>query len=236
MQINLASLNTTRKKIVVLSGAGISAESGISTFRDSNGLWEKYDIHEVATIDAWHKNPTLVLDFYNARRRQVLAAMPNPAHYALVELETKYDVTIITQNIDDLHERSGSSNILHLHGEILKARSVRHEQILYPISGDLKLGDRNEVGDQLRPHIVWFGEAVPAMETAEQIVRSCDILIVIGTSLNVYPAAGLIFACSPHARKIVVDPEMINLDEHGFIQHVGTAANKVPVLVKSLLG
>ncbi len=228
-------MNTERKKIVVLSGAGISAESGINTFRDSNGLWEEFDIHDVATINAWHRNPALVLDFYNSRRRQVMAAKPNAAHFALVELETKFDVTIITQNIDDLHERSGSSTILHLHGEILKSRSVENDHVLYPINEDLKLGDQNEDGYQLRPHVVWFGEAVPAMDSAEEYVRSCDILIVIGTSLNVYPAAGLIFACPPQAKKHIVDPEIIQLSEDGFTHHVGTAVNKVPLLVETLL-
>lgn len=224
-----------RKKIVILSGAGISAESGLSTFRDSGGLWEKYDLNDVATIDAWRKNPELVLAFYDERRRQVLNASPNAAHFALVELEEHFDVTIVTQNIDDLHERSGSTDVLHLHGEILKARSTQNDHELYPITGNIKLGDHAPDGHQMRPHVVWFGEAVPKMVEAEQIVRMSDILIVIGTSLNVYPAAGLRYACPGHAKKFLVDPDNFELGEQDFIHFQGSATEKVPFLVNKLI-
>jgi NAD-dependent deacetylase len=195
------------EKLVVLTGAGISAESGIQTFRDGNGLWENHRIEEVATPEAFSKNPALVLDFYNMRRRQVRRAEPNAAHYALVELEKHYDVSIITQNIDDLHERAGSSNVLHLHGEIKKARSTKNPYLISEIAGDdLNLGDTCRLGSQLRPHIVWFGEAVPMMETAYEIAGNADIFVVVGTSLNVYPAAGLIDYIAPEAPKYLIDP------------------------------
>lgn len=180
-----------KKKLVVLTGAGISAESGLKTFRDSDGLWEGYSIEEVATIDAWWENPQRVLDFYNERRRNVLTAFPNTAHLGLVTLEQRYDVQIITQNVDDLHERAGSSKILHLHGEIMKMRSEKNERLLYQIEEDIKLGDKAEDGAQLRPFIVWFGEAVPLIGAAADMVASADVFAVIGTSLQVYPAAGL---------------------------------------------
>lgn len=220
---------------MILSGAGISAESGINTFRDSGGLWEKYDINEVATIDAWHKNPSLVLEFYNSRRKQVLNAQPNLAHFKLVELEAYFDVQIITQNIDDLHERAGSTNVLHLHGEILKSRSVSSDKELFAIEQDLKLGDKTEKGEQLRPHIVWFGEEVPAMTQAELMVRSCDILVVIGTSLNVYPAAGLAYICSNHAKKYIIDPQKITTQSDDFIAIQGTAVDSVPSFIEELI-
>lgn len=195
------------KKVVVLSGAGISAESGIKTFRDSGGLWENYAIEEVATPGAWKKNPGLVLDFYNQRRSQVLNAQPNAAHLSLVELERFFDVVIITQNIDDLHERAGSGRVLHLHGEILKARSTENPELIYTLNKpELHLGDTCELGSQLRPHIVWFGESVPAMDEAIGITETADIFIVIGTSLEVYPAAGLVMHAPDHAMKILVDP------------------------------
>ena len=195
------------EKLVVLTGAGISAESGIQTFRDGNGLWENYRIEEVATPEAFSKNPALVLEFYNMRRRQVNRAMPNAAHHALVELEKQFDVSIITQNIDDLHERAGSSKVLHLHGEIKKARSTKNPYLISEIAGDeLNLGDTCALGSQLRPHIVWFGEAVPMMETAYEIAGQADIFVVVGTSLNVYPAAGLIDFVTPEVRKYMIDP------------------------------
>jgi NAD-dependent deacetylase len=181
-----------KKKLVVLTGAGISAESGLRTFRDSDGLWEGYEVTEVATPRAWRKNPRLVLDFYNMRRKDVAAALPNAAHSGLAELEKHFDVTIITQNIDDLHERGGSSNILHLHGEIFKMRSEKNEELLYDIREDMILGENAEDGSPLRPAIVWFEEAVPKIEEAIPIVRNADIFVVVGTSLVVYPAAGLI--------------------------------------------
>jgi len=194
-----------KKKLVVLTGAGISAESGLKTFRDSDGLWEGYDIEDVATPRAWKRNPQLVLDFYNFRRKNVLEAQPNGAHYALVELEHFFDLTIITQNIDDLHERAGSTKIVHLHGEILKMRSERNDSLVYEIRSDIHLGDRAEDGAQLRPHIVWFEEPVPLIEEAASLVSRADLLVVVGTSLVVYPAAGLVTVADPFIPKFIVD-------------------------------
>jgi NAD-dependent deacetylase len=210
----------TKKKLVVLTGAGISAESGLRTFRDSDGLWEGYNVEDVATPRAWRRDPQLVLNFYNERRRNVLAAQPNGAHKALAELEQYFDVHIITQNIDDLHERAGSTKILHLHGEILKMRSVNNEFRHYPITTDIMLGDVAEDGGQLRPHIVWFEEPVPMMEQAAPIVYDADIFAVIGTSLVVYPAAGLVHYARPEVTKYVVDKS---------IPHVGYADNVVTI-------
>jgi NAD-dependent deacetylase len=203
------------KKVVVFSGAGISAESGIKTFRDSGGLWEEYNIKDVATPEAWEKDQKLVLGFYNQRRKQVMAAKPNDAHKALVELEKKFDVQIITQNVDDLHERAGSKKVLHLHGEIMKARSTSDPELVYTLKKpELELGDMCKKGSQLRPHIVWFGEMVPNMELAHLMVEKADILIVTGTSLNVHPAAGLVDFAPPFSEKYVVDPNDINLLLH----------------------
>jgi NAD-dependent deacetylase len=195
-----------KEKIVVLSGAGMSAESGIRTFRDANGLWEQHDIMEVASIDGWHRNPGLVLDFYNQRRQQLKTVQPNAAHHALVELEQKYAVTIVTQNVDDLHERAGSSSIIHLHGELRKVRSTRYDHLVYHREEDLFLGDLCEKGHQLRPHIVWFGEMVPKIQEGAQAVAACDYLIIIGTSLQVYPAAGLMDYASAHTTIYYIDP------------------------------
>ena len=181
------------KRIIVFSGAGMSAESGLKTFRDSGGLWEEHKVEDVATPEAWKSNPELVLKFYNMRRNQVLNAQPNKAHLALKELENAYNVIVITQNIDDLHERAGSTNVIHLHGEILKARSERSPSIIQDLKDDLKIGDLAEDGHQLRPNIVWFGEEVPMFFNASSLMNTADILIIIGTSLNVYPAAGLIY-------------------------------------------
>jgi NAD-dependent deacetylase len=181
-----------KKKMVVLTGAGVSAESGLKTFRDSDGLWEGYDIEDVATPRAWKKNPQLVLDFYNFRRKNVLDAEPNAAHIGLAALEKYFDVHIITQNIDDLHERAGSKKVLHLHGEIFKMRSERNEELIYDIRGDMRMGDVATDGAQLRPSIVWFEEPVPLIEDAIPIVRSADVFVIVGTSLVVYPAAGLV--------------------------------------------
>jgi len=193
-----------KPKLVVLSGAGMSAESGLKTFRDSDGLWEGYEVTEVATPRAWKKNPRLVLDFYNMRRKNVLEAQPNAGHLGLAELENDFDVQIITQNIDDLHERAGSTNVLHLHGEIFKMRSEHNEQLVYDIRGDINLGDTAEDGSQLRPHIVWFEEPVPMIEQAVPLVRNADVFLVIGTSLVVYPAAGLVnYAPWPIAKYII---------------------------------
>lgn len=198
-----------KKKLVVLSGAGISAESGIPTFRDSNGLWEGHDITKVATYDGWLANPALVLEFYNQRRKNIMEAKPNDGHKVLAELEAYFDVLIITQNIDNLHEHAGSTNVLHLHGEICKARSTVDENLVYQIDGwELKIGDLCEKGSQLRPHIVWFGEMVPKMEEAAFEAIGADIFVVVGTSLVVYPAASLIDYVPVHSPKFVVDPKL----------------------------
>ncbi len=197
-----------KKKLVVLTGAGISAESGLKTFRDSDGLWEGFKIEDVATPRGWKKNPQLVLDFYNERRKNVMDAKPNAAHVGLAELEKDYDVTIITQNIDDLHERAGSVNIVHLHGEIFKMRSEKDESLIYKINGDIKLGDVAEDGEQLRPHIVWFEEPVPKMDEAIPLVNNADIFIVVGTSLVVYPAAGLVNYAAPYVSKYIIDKKI----------------------------
>lgn len=181
-----------KRKLVILSGAGISAESGLRTFRDSDGLWEGYDVTEVATPGAWRRDPALVLKFYNERRKNVADAEPNAAHYGLADLERYFDVTVITQNIDDLHERGGSTNVIHLHGEIFKMRSEKNEALIKEIRGDIHLGDLAEDGFQFRPHIVWFEEPVPKMKEAIPVVNSADIFVVAGTSLVVYPAAGLV--------------------------------------------
>ena len=194
-------------KIVVLTGAGMSAESGIRTFRDSNGLWEEYDVMEVASIDGWHKNPELILRFYNERRKQMFDCQPNKGHLLLAGLEKSFDVQIITQNVDNLHERAGSTHVLHLHGELTKARSSMYPSLVYNIGDkEIKIGDKCEKGSQLRPYIVWFGEEVPAMEQAVPIVESADILCVIGTSLNVYPAAGLLHYAPPGCPVYLIDP------------------------------
>ena len=195
-----------KKKIAVLTGAGISAESGIKTFRDSNGLWEDHKVEDVASPEGWARDKKLVLDFYNQRRKQLLQCTPNRAHIALAKLEIKYEVTIVTQNVDDLHERGGSKNIIHLHGELLKMRSSFDENLEYDCTGDILIGDKCEDGSQLRPAIVWFGEAVPKIEEAAKVVQQADILIVIGTSLVVYPAAGLINYSKYEIPKWLIDP------------------------------
>lgn len=227
----------SRKHIVVFSGAGISAESGISTFRDNGGLWDKYDVKEVATPEAWRKDPGLVLRFYNERRKQVMEASPNAAHKAIVELEKKFHVTVITQNVDDLHERAGSKNVVHLHGEIRKARSTYDPSLIYTIKGwELNPGDRCEQGSQLRPHIVWFGEMVPEMTRAQEIAATADIMITVGTSLNVYPAAGLVHAAPKNSVLYVVDPNEVplnGLDNVKFFQ--AKAGDAMPEIVRSLL-
>ena len=197
-----------KKHIVVLSGAGISAESGLKTFRDSDGLWMGYDVYEVASPQGWQKDAQLVLDFYNARRKDVASALPNAAHTGLAQLEKDFDVTIITQNIDDLHERAGSSKVLHLHGEIFKMRSVANENLFYDIRGDINLGDKAVDGAQLRPHIVWFGEAVPMMEKAAALLNDCDYFVVVGTSLQVYPAASLLYYAPPYLPKFIIDKKI----------------------------
>ena len=195
------------KKLVILSGAGISAESGVATFRDSGGLWEGHDVMDVASPEGWRRNPALVLDFYNKRRRQLFEVEPNRAHIIAAELEKDFDVTIITQNVDDLHERAGSSKVIHLHGELLKARSVNNGNDIIDLTGDINLGDLHTDGHQLRPHIVWFGEAVPAIEEAAYITEQADYIIVIGTSLQVYPAAGLIDFAKRTTPIFYIDPK-----------------------------
>jgi len=200
------------KKLVVLTGAGMSAESGISTFRDTGGLWEKYKIDDVATPNAWRKNPALVLDFYNQRRAQLFSVQPNAGHIALAELENDFEVNIITQNVDNLHERTGSTNILHLHGELMKVRSTgpgEEEFELSPDNYETHIGDKCPKGYQLRPHIVWFGEAVPEIENAMRIAKQADIFLIIGTSLNVYPAASLINYVKPDTLVYLIDPNVI---------------------------
>jgi NAD-dependent deacetylase len=197
-----------KKKLVVLTGAGISAESGLKTFRDSDGLWEGYNVYEVATPRGFTANPQLVLDFYNMRRKDVAAAKPNAAHIGLAELEKDFNVTIITQNIDDLHERGGSSNIIHLHGQIFEMRSVKNLHKIFPIKGDIHVGDLAEDGGQLRPNIVWFEEAVPMIELAADVTSTADILVVIGTSLQVYPAAGLLNYAPAAIPKFIIDKKI----------------------------
>jgi len=225
-----------RKKIAVLTGAGISAESGIKTFRDADGLWENHRIEDVATPEAFELNPLLVLDFYNQRRRQLLQCQPNSAHTALAMLEKDYDVTIITQNVDDLHERGGSTNIIHLHGQLLKSRSSKHEFPIYDQTTDIEIGDLCDKGTQLRPHIVWFGEAVPEIDRAIPVIQQCDILIVIGTSLMVYPAAGLVNYASYNAAKFLIDPHQLSLPCIPNLRFINaTATEGMATLVTELL-
>lgn len=227
------------KKLVVLSGAGISAESGIKTFRDSDGLWEGHDIMEVATPEGWQKNPALVLDFYNQRRRNLYEVAPNRAHEVLVELEKYFEVVIITQNVDDLHERAGASNVLHLHGELLKVRSEIDPNTLYetdPNNPDLHLGDTCPKGGQLRPHIVWFGEAVPMIEAAIAHCQSADLFVIVGTSLVVYPAAGLLEYTPPFIPCFLVDKKIPPLESRKNIQvYEGKAGEMLPKLAENLV-
>ena len=206
----IAGNQKIKPKLVILTGAGISAESGIKTFRDSDGLWEGHDIYEVASPRGWKKNPSLVLEFYNQRRKDISNVHPNAAHIGLAELEPYFDVHIITQNIDDLHERGGSSNVLHLHGEIFKMRSEKNESLIYDIRGNINLGDQADDGEQLRPYIVWFEEPVPMITKAAQITSEADIFVVIGTSLVVYPAAGLLEMAPRHIPKYIIDKHIPN--------------------------
>ena len=225
------------KKVVVLTGAGMSADSGLKTFRDSNGLWEGHDLTEVATPEGWRENPEKVLKFYNARREQAHKAKPNKGHKALARLEEKFDVTIITQNVDSLHERAGSSDVLHLHGELSKVRSTKDSSLIYDIGGDsIDMGDTADDGAQLRPHVVWFGEMVPNMDKAAQIVPTADILIVIGTSLVVYPAAGLTDYARSDIPKFIIDPNKPDLyDDTGWNHLQERAAVGTPKLVDRLM-
>ncbi|HKK88718.1 MAG TPA: NAD-dependent deacylase [Saprospiraceae bacterium] len=226
------------RKIVVFSGAGISADSGLKTFRDADGLWEGHAVEEVATPQAWQKDKSTVLRFYNERRAQLLTVEPNAAHSSLVDLEKAFRVSIITQNVDDLHERAGSSHVLHLHGELFKARSEKNQNLIVPWKKDIHLGDLAEDGAQLRPHVVWFGEAVPAMDEAVRLVSKADLLIVVGTSLLVYPAAGLIHYCSSNCQIHYIDPNPNeDIQGRGSRWHLwrGTAAEKMPLLASSLI-
>jgi NAD-dependent deacetylase len=222
------SLKSPRKKLVVLSGAGISAESGIKTFRDSDGLWEGYSIEDVATPEGWRKNPQLVLDFYNERRKQGLNAQPNAAHLILAELEQYFDVQIITQNVDNLHEKAGSKNVLHLHGELYQSRSTKDPKLVYDIDGwALNLGDKCELGSQLRPNIVWFHEEVPMIEPAVKLTQEADIFVVVGTSLVVYPAAGLVHYVPPRVPIFVIDPKTPEMS--GSVKYVTFIPEKATV-------
>ena len=226
-----------KTKIAVLTGAGVSAESGLNTFRDSNGLWEGHDVMEVASLEGYYRNPELVLNFYNQRRRQLHKVRPNEAHLALVKLETSFNVTIITQNVDDLHERAGSSAVVHLHGELLKVRSTANEQLTLAWDGDLVLGDKCPQGHQLRPHIVWFGELVPMLEEAARIVNMADIIIIIGTSMQVYPAASLVHYAANKVPIYFIDPRPnVSLNDFDNLTIVAkTAVEGVPTLVDTLL-
>ncbi len=226
-----------KKQITILSGAGISAESGISTFRDSDGLWEKHRIEDVATPEAWHRDPEKVLHFYNMRRKQLMEVKPNAAHFAITELQEKFNVQVITQNVDDLHERAGNRNVLHLHGELKKVRSTGFPFEVYDLQGwELLLGDVCERGHQLRPHIVWFGEEVPNLPIAAQMVSESDAVIIVGTSLNVYPAAGLYQYAKAHCPIWIIDPKANELTYPDSITPINEKAGAaLPRLVRSLL-
>jgi NAD-dependent deacetylase len=224
------------KHVVVLSGAGISAESGLKTFRDSGGLWEGHNVYEVASIDGWRSNPKKILEFYNHRRKQLLDVNPNEAHRFIAELENSFDVTVVTQNVDDLHERAGSSNVIHLHGELKKARSEVDPQVIINIDHqEINLGDLAPDGHQLRPAIVWFGEMVPLIEVAAQIVMDSDYLIVVGTSLAVYPAAGLVNYAPNQSKKYIVDPGMPELISYKDWIHIQKSATEGVEELKNLL-
>lgn len=227
----------SKKKLVVFTGAGISAESGIRTFRDAGGLWEEFKIEDVATFEAWERNQELVLNFYNQRRKQVMEAKPNAAHFLIAELQKQFDVQVITQNVDDLHERAGSKQVIHLHGEIMKARSTVDDSLIYDLKkAEVKLGDLCKKGSQLRPHIVWFGELVPEMDNANLIAHHTDLFVVIGTSLNVYPAAGVVNYVPAYVPTWLVDPGDIHLDFIREFHHIKkTAVNGVDELRQELL-
>lgn len=223
------------KRLVVLTGAGMSQESGLKTFRDMDGLWENYKVEDVASIDGWYRNPGLVQDFYNQRRKQLLDAKPNAGHNGIAELEKWFDVDVITQNVDDLHERAGSTKVLHLHGELRKVRSTADPDLIYTLEGwELKMGDRCERGSQLRPHIVWFGEAVPAMYEALPLVEEADIVVVIGSSLQVYPAANLVNYTKPGVPIFVIDPvrPQVYFKNVTFIEE--KASKGVEILIREL--
>lgn len=225
------------KRITILSGAGISAESGISTFRDANGLWENHSIEDVATPQAWQRNPELVLEFYNLRRKQLFEVEPNAAHVAITDLQQRFEVHVVTQNVDDLHERAGNSNVLHLHGQLKQVRSTGYPYQVYDLDGwELLLGDTCEDGHQLRPHIVWFGEDVPNLPIAAQMVSESDAVIIVGTSLNVYPAAGLYQYAKPDAPIWIIDPKANELYYPNSITPINEKAGAaLPRLVQSFL-
>lgn len=227
-----------KKKLVVLTGAGISAESGIRTFRDADGLWEGHNVMDVASPEGWHRNRELVLDFYNQRRRQLQEVEPNLGHIVLAELETDFEVHIITQNVDNLHEKAGSSKVLHLHGELLKVRSVKNEDYILDWSHDLILGDVDDKGNQLRPHIVWFGEMVPALDEAVNTIEQADYVAVIGTSLQVYPAASLMHYANPDVPVFYIDPRPASISNLQNPLEVipMNATEGVPLLKQKLLG
>jgi NAD-dependent deacetylase len=224
------------KKLVILTGAGMSAESGLRTFREMGGLWEEHDVYEVASPEGWNRDRAMVLRFYNDRRKQLLEAAPNIGHLGLVELEKEFEVVIVTQNVDDLHERAGSSNVLHLHGELRKSRSTVDPGLIYDIEGwKLEEGDLCEKGSQLRPHVVWFGEAVPAIEEAAGEVSGADIFVIIGTSMNVYPAAGLIHYVSPGAPIYIIDPNEVPVTSHPRIRIIRKNAGEgVQILIEEI--
>jgi NAD-dependent deacetylase len=231
----------SKKKIVVLTGAGISAESGLRTFRDAGGLWEGYNVMDVATPEAWEKNPELVLRFYNERRASAASAEPNAGHFALAELEKHFDVLIVTQNVDNLHEKAGSSNIIHLHGELSKVRSTKYPELIYEIGGKaIEIGDNCEKGAQLRPHIVWFGEDVPLIYEAGKLAETADVFLVVGTSMVVYPAAGLIDYVPRHAPKYIIDPNKPSVPSVGRYPNITfvteNATTGVPKVAQELVG
>ena len=235
--LQLSIYRKMKKKLVILTGAGMSAESGISTFRDSGGLWDKYRVEDVATPEAFHRNPELVLEFYNIRRRELVTVKPNEGHIGIAELEKDFDVHIITQNIDNLHEQAGSTNVLHLHGELMKVRSTKDESLIYELPVDkpeIKIGDKCEKGYQLRPHIVWFGEAVPMISEAAKIAEQADIFVIIGTSMNVYPAAGLLDYVERNVPVYLIDPQQVRTSRFD-VHHIKKGASEgVKELAKRL--
>jgi NAD-dependent deacetylase len=231
----------TKQKLVVLTGAGISAESGIATFRDANGLWEGHRVEDVASPEGWYKNPEKVMEFYNQRRKQALSVQPNRGHILLAALEQYFDVVVVTQNVDNLHEKAGSTNVIHLHGSLFESRSTVNEKLIYQIEGwELKLGDRCELGAQLRPNIVWFGEPVPKMELAIQEAKTADFFLVVGTSLQVYPAAGLIDFVPYDAPKFLVDPKVPSLSFHHqvttYAENASSGMEKVTATLLAMIG
>ncbi len=227
-----------KKKLVILTGAGMSAESGISTFRDSGGLWDKYPVEDVATPEAFHRNPEIVLEFYNTRRRELIQAKPNEGHIGIADLEKNFDVQVITQNIDNLHERAGSTKVLHLHGELMKVRSTGDESLIYELPADkpeINMGDKCEKGYQLRPHIVWFGEAVPMITEAAELAGKADVFVIIGTSMNVYPAAGLLDYVKKNVPVYLIDPKDVNTGRYD-VFHIKKGASEGVKELRQRLG